>query len=86
MAEKATPVEPPYELSEIRRTEAPSGAEGGSWHEYVISFEGSDSIQGCKSGSLKAVKSAVNEMVAQLNERHLGKRGRVNLVPTPRKK
>jgi len=86
MTDERTPVEPPYEVSAIRRADAPSGTAGGNWHEYVISFEGSDSIQGLNSGSLKAVRTAVNEMFAQLNERHLGKRGRVNLVPTPRKK
>ncbi len=30
--------------------------------------------------------TAVEEIVAQLNERHLGKPGRVNLIPTPKKR
>ena len=85
LTDKPKPIEPPYEISAIRRAEAPSGTDGSNWHQYVISFEGNDSIQGFKSGTQAAVKISIEEMVAQLNERHLGKRGRVNLVPTPKK-
>jgi hypothetical protein len=60
--------------------------EGSNWHQYVISFEGSNTINGYQKGNLRAVTTAVQELVAQLNERHLGKRGRVNLVPTPKRK
>jgi hypothetical protein len=86
MNDEPKPVEPPYEVIEINRADAPSGVEGTDWHHYVIAFEGSNSIQGYQPGNLKAVRQAVDEMVAQLNERHMGKRGRVNLVPTPKKK
>jgi hypothetical protein len=48
-------------------------------------FEGSESIQAFKPGNLKSVTVSVKELVAQLNEWHMGKRGRVNLVPTPAK-
>jgi hypothetical protein len=75
----------PYEVVSVRRAEAPPGVEGTNWHRYEIAFEGSNTIHGYQPGSLKAVRQAVEEMVAQLNERHLGKRGRVNLVPTPKK-
>ena len=74
-----------YEIVSIEPTEPPSGMEGSDWHQYVISFESSDTIQGYQQGKLRAVKAAVEALVAQLNERHLGKRGRVNLVPTPKK-
>ncbi len=53
--------------------------EGSNWHQYVIAFEGSDTIHGYQQGNLKAVTKAVEEIVAQMNERHLGKRGRVQL-------
>ena len=50
--------------------------------------EGTNTIHGCRQGGLRAVTRAVEEIVAQLNERHsrhLTKPGRVNLV-WPRKK
>ena len=65
-----------YEIVSIQRTEPPPGAEGSNWHRYVIAFEGTDTIHGCRQGSLKAVTSAVNEIIDQLNERHSKKRGR----------
>ena len=70
----------------MRSAESPPGVEGSNWHQYVIAFEGSNTINGYQQGNLRAVTTAVQELVAQLNERHLGKRGRVNLVPTPKKK
>ena len=75
-----------YEIVSVRGTEPPSGVEGSNWHQYVIAFGGSDTIQGYQQGNLRTVTTAVEELVAQLNERHLGKRGRVNLVPTPKRK
>ena len=75
-----------YEIVSVRSAEPPPGVEGSNWHQYVIAFEGSNTINGYQQGNLRAVTTAVQEMVAQLNERHLGKRGRVNLVPTPKKK
>ena len=85
MTDESAPLVLPYEIVSVRRAEAPSGAEGSNWHRYEIAFEGSNTIHGYQPGSLKSVTQAVEEMVAQLNERHLGKRGRVNLVPTPKK-
>jgi hypothetical protein len=74
-----------YEIVSVRRAEPPTGMEGANWHQYVISFEGSNTLNGFQKGTLRTVTTAVEELVAQLNERHLGKRGRVNLVPTPKK-
>ena len=65
-----------YEIVSIQRAEPPPGAEGSNWHRYVIAFEGTDTIHGCRQGSLKAVTSAVNEIIDQLNERHSKKRSR----------
>ena len=75
----------PYEIVSVKKGEAPAGMEGSDWHRYEIA-QGSNIIQGCRQGSLRSVTMAVEEMVEQLNERRLGKRGRVNLVPTPKKK
>ncbi len=73
----------PYQIVSVRRTKPPPGGEGSYWYRYVIAFEGSNTIDGCRQGGLKAVTKAVEEIVAQLNERHLGhlsKPGRVHLV------
>ena len=65
-----------YEFESIQRAEPPPGAEGSNWYRYVIAFEGTDTIHGCRQGSLKAVTSAVEEIIVQLNERHSKKSGR----------
>ncbi len=78
----------PYEIVSVRRAKPPPGAELSYWYRYVIAFEDSNTIHGCRQGNLKAVTSAVEEIVTKLNERHsrhLTKPGRVNLV-WPRKK
>jgi len=69
-----------YEIVSIQRTEPPadaesSDAESSNWYRYVIAFEGTNTIHGCRQGSLKAVTSAVEEIIVQLNERHSKKRG-----------
>ncbi|HNP34303.1 MAG TPA: hypothetical protein PKK10_00510 [Woeseiaceae bacterium] len=74
-----------YEIVSIRSAEPPQGMEGSNWHRYVISFNGDDRIEGCRPGSMSVVTRAVEEIVAQLNERHAGKKGRVQLIPTPSK-
>ncbi len=73
----------PYQIVSVRRAEPPPGGEGPYWYRYVIAFEGTNTIDGCRQGSLKAVTREVEEIVAQLNERHLGhfsKPRRVHLV------
>ncbi len=80
----------PYEIVSVRRAEPPPGEKGSYWYRYVIAFEGTNTIQGCRQGGLKAVTRAVEEIVAQLNERHrvpryaVGKTIRVH--PVPKKK
>ena len=72
-----------YEIVSIQRAEPPPGGKGSNWYRYVIAFEGTNTIHGCRQGGLKAVTSAVEEIVANLNERHLGhstKPSRVQLV------
>ena len=76
-------MEQPYEIVSVRRAEPPPGADGPYWYRYVIAFEGTNNIHGCRQGALKAVTRAVEELVAQLNERqfaHVSKPRRVHLV------
>ena len=76
-------MEQPYELVSVRPANPPSGMEGSNWHQYVIAFEGSNTIHGYQQGNLRLVARAVEEIVAQLNERHFGrfsKASRVDLV------
>ncbi len=68
-----------YEIVSVRRAEPPPGGKGSNWYRYVIAFERTKTIHGCRQGGVKAVTRAVEEIVAQLNERHLSKTGRVHL-------
>ncbi len=86
MTDESLALEQSYEIVSVRRAKPPRGTEGSNWHHYVIAFEGTNTIDGCRQGSVKAVTTAVEEIVAKLNERHLGKRGRVNLVWPPKQK
>lgn len=84
MTDGTSAVIQPYKIVSVEQAEAPSGADGPDWHCYVIA-QGANTINGYRQGNVKSVTAAVEEIVAQLNERQLGKRGRVNLVPTPKK-
>ena len=90
MTDESSALGQPYEIVSVQRAEPPPGAEGPYWYRYVIAYEGTNNIHGCRQGGLKAVTRAVEEMVVQLNERqlvHLSKSRRVHLVLTkkPRK-
>jgi len=83
MADESSALGQPYEIVSVQRAEPPPGAEGPYWYRYVIAFEGTNNIHGCRQGGLKAVTRAVEEIVAQLNERQLAqvsKPRRVHLV------
>ena len=83
MADESSALGQPYEIVSVERAEPPPGAEGPYWYRYVIAFEGINNIHGCRQGGLKAVTRAVEEIVAQLNERrlaHVSKPRRVHLV------
>ncbi len=83
MTDEFLAMEQPYEIVSVRRTKPPPGVEGSNWHKYVIAYEGRNTIHGYQPGNLKAVTRAVEEIVAQLNERHLAhstKPSRVHLV------
>lgn len=70
----------PYDIASIKKTDAPAGAVGSDWHRYDI-VQGKNTFHGFRQGSLKTVTESVEEIVAQLNERRFGKRGRANLAP-----
>ena len=77
-----------YEIISIRRAKPPPGVEGSNWYRYVIAYEGTNTIHGYQQGGIKAVTMAVEEIVAKLNERHLGhwsKPSRVHRRPRPKK-
>ncbi len=61
-----------YEIVSIRRAKPPPGGNGSNWYRYVIAFEGTNTVHGCRQGGIKTVTREVEEIVAQLNERHLG--------------
>ncbi len=69
-----------YEIVSVRRAKRPPGGKGSYWYRYVIAYEGTNTIHGCRQGGLKAVTRAVEEIIAKLNERHLDNRGRVKLA------
>lgn len=74
----------PYEIMSIKPSDPPSGFDGSNWFKYKIA-QGSNVIRGYRSGNKQSVTTAVNMIVVQLNERRLGKRGRVQFIPTPKK-
>jgi hypothetical protein len=75
-----------YEIVSVEPAEAPRGMVGTDWHHYVIQ-QGKNTIRGYKQGDLKTVMQAVEEMVARVNERRYGKKGRVHLtMSAPAKK
>ncbi len=86
MTDKSPANGQPYEIVSIQRAEPPPGGKGSNWHRYVIAYEGTNTIHGCRQGSLKGVTSAVEEMVAQMNERHLTRSTKTNRVDIALKK
>lgn len=88
MAIEALATPPSYEIVSVLRAKPMPDPEGSTWYSYVISYEGKDSIHGCRQGDLGAVTMAVEEIVTLLNERHLGhfrKPGRVHMALIPKK-
>jgi len=75
----------PYEIESVKGVAAPFGEGGADWHRYVIT-QGSNTINGYRQGNLDAVTWAVEEIVAKLNERRSGSRGRVHLVISSKNK
>jgi len=57
----------PFRLDSITEVPAPDGAEG-TWQRYVI-VQGSNTINGLRSGTLADVKVQIEDVVRHLNER-----------------
>jgi hypothetical protein len=74
----------PFRVSSITRADAPEGAHSPDWYRYEIA-QGQNAIVGHREGTLSAVTQAVADIVIRLNERRLGKSGRVHLTPGPKK-
>ena len=72
-------IENDFQVSSVQPMEPPSGSDASEWHSYVI-VQGSNTIRGSREGNLKTVTSAAEAIVAQLNERRMGKRARAQLV------
>ena len=67
-----------YEIVSVEPTDPPLDMVGTGWHCYIIA-QGKTTIRGYQQGNVKTVTSAVEEIVARLNERRYGKKGRVHL-------
>ena len=76
---------PPFSVGSIESVEAPAEGEGKYWCKYTI-VQGANTITGYRQGGVKAVKKAVGEIVADMNQRRMGKRGRVHLTPSAKPK
>ena len=75
-----------YEIVSVEPADPPKDMVGTGWHRYII-VQGSNTIRGYQRGNIKAVRQAVEEIVARLNERRYGKSGRVHLtMSSPAKK
>ena len=75
-----------YEIVSVEPTDPPRDMVGTGWHRYII-MQGENAIHGYQRGNINAVRRAVEEIVARLNERRYGKSGRVHLtMSSPAKK
>lgn len=74
----------PYRLNSIAKAAPPVEGGPSNWYRYEIT-QGGNTIVGHRSGGLKAVTSAVEDIVERLNERRGGKTGRVQLTPSRKK-
>jgi hypothetical protein len=71
-------IEKDYEIVSVEPAEPPADMDGTGWHCYVIG-QGPNRIKGFRQGDLASVTRSVEEIVLRLNERRIGKRGRVHL-------
>lgn len=76
---------PPFSIGIIESMVPPVEGAGKYWCRYTI-VQGSNTINGYRQGGVKAVKKAVGEIVADMNQRRMGKRGRVHLTPPSKPK
>ena len=72
-------IEEDYAIVSVEPTDPPGDMAGTGWHCYIIA-QGKTTIRGYQQGNVKAVTTAVEEIVARLNERRYGRSGRVHLT------
>ena len=73
-----TVLEDDYEIVSVESTVPPEHLAGTDWYCYVIRL-GTNTIRGYRQGSLETVRQSAEAIVMRLNERRVGKRGRVHL-------
>jgi hypothetical protein len=79
-------IEEDYAIVSVEPADPPGDMVGTDWYCYIIE-QGENTIRGYQQGSVKSVTQAVEEIVARLNERRHGKKGRVHLtMSAPAKK
>jgi hypothetical protein len=76
---------PPFSVGIVEATDPPAEGAGKYWCKYTI-VQGHNTINGIRQGGVKAVKIAVAEIVTDMNQRRMGKRGRVHLTPSGKPK
>ncbi|RMF99111.1 MAG: hypothetical protein D6727_00990 [Gammaproteobacteria bacterium] len=67
----------PFQLSAVEPIDPPVAGESGKWCRYTIT-QGHNVITGYRKGSRTAVTKAAKLIVADLNERRFGRRGRIS--------
>jgi hypothetical protein len=65
-------LEVPFQIDQISEVAAPDGS-SAVWQQYVIS-QGTNIITGLRPGARAEVAAQLDEMVARLNERRVGKK------------
>jgi len=65
-------LEVPFQVDQISEVAAPDGSKD-VWQQYIIS-QGTNVITGLRPGSRADVAAQLDEMVARLNERRVGKK------------
>jgi hypothetical protein len=86
--DKITPLRaeaPPFSVGIVEATDPPMEGAGKFWCKYTI-VQGHNTINGIRQGGVKAVKQAVGEIVTDMNQRRMGKRGRVHQTPSGKPK
>ena len=68
----------PFRIVEFARADPPTGQPDTEWYRYVIS-QGRAAMAGIRQGSRESVIAAVEDIVNRMNERRLGRSGRVHL-------
>ena len=76
--EKASQWNEPFKIVSVTKSKGPEGSDNKDWYRYVIS-QGKDPIVGFRRGSKKSVVEAAEGVVFCLNERLIGKPGRVHI-------